>query len=290
MKETFYFSHDYNARNDEKILKLLSGKDGWYSYGLYWGIIEKLYEAGGYLKLDYDCIAFDMRTDSERIRTVIDSELFERSNEKFYSKSVLARLRARKGKSEKARQSASMRWNKAKKEDANAMRTQCDSNAIKERKGKDSKVKEKNTKRVFSSSLKRSALKIKTPRNFLNERRAEKGKPPMKTPRTTKQEKVVQALKLIDHFKNTFYEVHGECPYLTGNPQENPKMAKLAQSAIETLGDKSEEYITWWINEGGEWSDYSPQACFTIGQMQKWQAKKITKKKGGSIAHLFQSV
>ena len=139
MKETFYFSHDYNARNDEKILKLLSGKDSWYSYGLYWAIIEKLYEAGGYLKKDYDCIAFDLRTDSERIANVIESGLFEFINDKFFSKSCLARLRTRKGKSEKARQSAIIRWDKAKKDNANAMRTQCDSYAIKESKVKESK-------------------------------------------------------------------------------------------------------------------------------------------------------
>ena len=123
MKDTYYFAHDYNARNDEKILKMIQ-KYGWESYGLFWAIIEKLYEAGGFLEKDYDCIAFDLRTDSERIANVIESGLFEFRNEKFYSKSVNARLIARKGKSEMARQSAFFRWNKIKKEDA-------------ERKGKD---------------------------------------------------------------------------------------------------------------------------------------------------------
>lgn len=138
MKDTYYFSHDYNARNDEKILKMIQ-KYGWESYGLFWAIIEKLYESGGFLEKDYDCIAFDLRTDSERIANVIESGLFEFRNEKFYSKSVNARLIARKGKSEMARQSAFLRWNKTKKEDANAMRTQCERYAIKERKGKERK-------------------------------------------------------------------------------------------------------------------------------------------------------
>jgi hypothetical protein len=138
MKDAYYFSHDYNARNDEKILKLIQ-KEGWIGYGIYWAIIEKLYEAGGFLEKDYECIAFDLRTECERIQAVIESGLFEFSNEKFYSKSCLARLKTRKGKSEKARQSAFLRWNKPNKDNANALRTQSEGNAIKERKGKERK-------------------------------------------------------------------------------------------------------------------------------------------------------
>lgn len=42
-KETYYFSHDYNARNDEKILELRSnfGSEG---YGIFWMIIETMAE------------------------------------------------------------------------------------------------------------------------------------------------------------------------------------------------------------------------------------------------------
>jgi hypothetical protein len=43
MKETYYFSHDYNARNDEKIIKLIQ-KEGWEAYGIYWAVVEKIYE------------------------------------------------------------------------------------------------------------------------------------------------------------------------------------------------------------------------------------------------------
>jgi len=138
MKETYYFSHDYNARSDEKIIKLVSTM-GWEGYGLYWAIIEKLYEAGGFLTTDYDCLAFDLRTDSERIAKVIESDLFVISNGKLHSNSVLARLRKRKGKSELARQSALKRWNKPYNRNANALPTQSEGNAIKEIKGKERK-------------------------------------------------------------------------------------------------------------------------------------------------------
>jgi len=137
MKETYYFSHDYNARTDEKIVKLIS-KEGWQGYGLFWAIVEKLYEADGWIKKDYECLAYDLRTECERIARVVEEyDLFELASEKISSNSVLARLRLRKGKSEQARQSANLRWNKPNKDDANALRTQSEGNAIKERKGKE---------------------------------------------------------------------------------------------------------------------------------------------------------
>lgn len=42
-KETYYFTHDYNARNDDKILELRSnfGAEG---YGLFWMIVEVMAE------------------------------------------------------------------------------------------------------------------------------------------------------------------------------------------------------------------------------------------------------
>ena len=140
MKDSFYFSHDYNARNDEKVVKMLS-KEGWAGYGLYWALAEKLYEAGGYLEKDYESIAFDLRTDSERIKKIVEEyKLFELSAEKFSSKTILARLKERKLKSEKARKSATIKWDKHY---ANAKRPLSERSAIKERKGKEIKGKER---------------------------------------------------------------------------------------------------------------------------------------------------
>jgi len=43
MKDAFYFQHDYNARNDEKVLELRSnyGVEG---YGLFWMLLESMAE------------------------------------------------------------------------------------------------------------------------------------------------------------------------------------------------------------------------------------------------------
>jgi hypothetical protein len=144
-KDTFYFSHDYNARNDEKI-KMLIRKHGMMGYGVFWAIVEDLYNNANALRTDYDGIAYDLRLHSDIIKSVVnDFDLFEINGDYFGSSSVQARLDQRNEKSLSARKSASYRWNK-KEEDANALRTLSEGNAIKERKGKEIKGKEiKNT-------------------------------------------------------------------------------------------------------------------------------------------------
>jgi len=150
--ETFYFSHDYSTRADEKIKKLLRiyGMEG---YGIFWSIIEDLYNNANALRLDYDCIAYDLRVDSDKVEHIInDFGLFVIDTENFGSISVERRLEERNKKSELARQSAFKRWSK-QSSDANVMPTQCDSNAIKERKGKERKIKERKMNKTFVPPL-----------------------------------------------------------------------------------------------------------------------------------------
>jgi hypothetical protein len=131
-----YFSHDYDTRSDERIIDLLS-VHGWEGYGLYWAIVELLYQNDGFLQLFYKRIAFALRANESNIKSIIeDFDLFVIDGDKFYSESVIRRLKQREEKSAKARKSAYARWG-----DANALRTESDGNAIKERKGKEIKEK-----------------------------------------------------------------------------------------------------------------------------------------------------
>lgn len=142
MKDTFYFSHDYNARQDVKIKKLIF-KHGMCGYGVFWSIVEDLYNNANALPLDYESITYELRIDEEVVKSVInDFDLFVIDGLEFGSKSIENRLNERNEKSKKARKSALARWNKPK-DDANALQTQSDSNAIKERKRKE--IKEKKT-------------------------------------------------------------------------------------------------------------------------------------------------
>lgn len=139
-KETFYFSHDYHARSDKKLIRLLA-KVGIEGIGIYWCLVEMLYEEGGFLDLsECECIADELRTHTERIESVIKNfNLFDNDGIRFWSNSVMQRLQIRDEKSKKAKDSAKSRWDKY----ANAMRSQSEGNAIKEKKGNKSKEKEK---------------------------------------------------------------------------------------------------------------------------------------------------
>lgn len=142
MKETFYFSHDYNARTDSKIRNLIR-KHKLLGYGIYWALIEDLYQNANALPMDCEGIAFDLHTDEKTIQSIIhDFDLFIINDGFFGSLSVQRRLDERNAKSNKAREIAMKRWEK----NANALPTQCQGNAIKESKVNDNKVKEsKNT-------------------------------------------------------------------------------------------------------------------------------------------------
>ena len=137
-----YFSHDYDSRQDEKIQKLIF-KHGFEGYGLYWAIVEMLYLNNGFIEPECERIAFELHTQKELVESIINNfNLFETHGKRITSKSVLHRLKERKGKSEQARQAAVIRWNKEKAKDADAMQTHSERNAIKESKAKEIKEKE----------------------------------------------------------------------------------------------------------------------------------------------------
>lgn len=93
MKDTFYFQHDYNARNDSKIIKLMR-VHGLAGVGAYWCIVEYLYQNGGKLKLEEcESIAFALHTDCDCITSVVqDFDLFQNDGVFFWSKSINKRV------------------------------------------------------------------------------------------------------------------------------------------------------------------------------------------------------
>lgn len=144
-KEAYYFSHDLGARNDPKLQKVLM-KLGQAGKGVYWDLVEMLFEEGGKLLIsEIESYAFALRSDNDCITKLInDFDLFVKDEVFFWSNSVNRRILEREEKSEKARYSANERWRiaNALKNDANALREESDSNAIKEKKGKENKPKD----------------------------------------------------------------------------------------------------------------------------------------------------
>ena len=162
MKEAYYFSHDANARHDPKIMKMFFELKA-QGYGIYWVIIEMLRNEPEYKLRICDCnaIAYQSHSDSITVKKVIeDYDLFKISKDglEFWSISLLSRMCKVAEKSEQARNSANKRWG-----NANAMRTQCDGNAIKE-----SKVKEIKEKIKIPPSLEEVFTYCKDRKNGIN--------------------------------------------------------------------------------------------------------------------------
>ena len=88
MKDTYYFQHDCMTKQDEKI-RILIRKFGMEGYGIFWSIIESLYINANALRTDYEGIAFDLRTDKNKVVSIInDFDLFIVVNGSFSSRAV----------------------------------------------------------------------------------------------------------------------------------------------------------------------------------------------------------
>jgi hypothetical protein len=111
-------------------------------YGIYWAIIEDLYNNDNTFPTDYESISYDLRVGIEVVKSVInDFGLFTINDVYFSSESVKRRLEQRNEKSEKAKESIKKRWGKYERI-TNVLRPEYERNTIKERKVKEIKGKE----------------------------------------------------------------------------------------------------------------------------------------------------
>jgi hypothetical protein len=117
-----YFRHDYHARNHLKFknLRMAMGLEG---LGIYWCVVEMLYEEGGSIqRAHYDSIAFDLHIDKNKLKNVIeDFGLFAVDEKVFSSPKVIARLKDRRIKSKKASDAIKKRWEKVRKKDTSVL-------------------------------------------------------------------------------------------------------------------------------------------------------------------------
>lgn len=128
-----YFSHDSNARNDDKMLELRM-KHQAAGYGVYFMILERLREEKDYMSVkNYNAIAFDLREDAGLIKSVVEDFglfSFTEDGECFYSESFNDRMAMKDEKSKRrsvaGKKGAAKRWNGKDK----AMPLDDDSNAI----------------------------------------------------------------------------------------------------------------------------------------------------------------
>lgn len=119
MNENKYFSHDSNARNSDKILPLRM-RHGAEGYGIYFMILERLREEPEYMSVkDYNMIAFDLRVDAGKVKSVVEDFglfVFTENGKYFYSESFKRRMQRMDAKSEKLSEAGKrgneIRWSK----------------------------------------------------------------------------------------------------------------------------------------------------------------------------------
>ena len=147
MKDAYYFSHDSNARNDQRLMKLRM-KYGPEGYGIYFMIIEILRDTENYtLNInDVESICFDIRSENDKVLDVLKNyNLFQFEDDFFYSKSLSRRMEKLEKIKEKRRESGKLsaiaRANAKQvlKKDSKSVQ-QVKQSKAKERKVKDSKL------------------------------------------------------------------------------------------------------------------------------------------------------
>lgn len=134
--KTYYFAHDYGARNDPKLQRMMLEMEGCDGVGIYWCLVEMLYEQGGRLRLqDLKAIAYQLHTPSARVEQVIKNfDLFENDGETFWSKSLDIRFAERQRISELRTKAIQTRWQK--NTNVLQMNENSDTNKIKEKENK----------------------------------------------------------------------------------------------------------------------------------------------------------
>ena len=156
MKKTNYFSHDSNARNDDKILAIRM-KFGAEGYGIYFMLLERLREDSKYMSIrDYNMIAFDFRTSVDKIKSIVEDFglfIFTEDEKYFYSENFNERMSVKDEKTEKrsiaGRKGMAIRYAKKQQNDNNVITKldNLDNNVItNEEKNLTSKVKESKVK------------------------------------------------------------------------------------------------------------------------------------------------
>lgn len=152
-KDTYYFSHDSNARKDEKILTLLANH-GYEGYGLYWALVEMMFENQdtAISRKLLKGIAYDLRVEIKVLNNVITTcyevKLFQADKEKIWSNSLRRRKaeweEKKKKRSEAGKLGMATRWssnNNVTKKD-NGVITKKSSVITNHNKGKERKGKE----------------------------------------------------------------------------------------------------------------------------------------------------
>ena len=290
-----YFSHDSNARNSDKLMKVRMGL-GAEGYGIFFMLIERLREGEGYKStIDYDTLAFDLRVEPEKVKQVVENyDLFKftEDGKYFYSDSFNERMEMMDKRAQqrisKAKKAAEARWNKQSEDTSNAqaLPKQCSSNAqallnhankIKLNKTKLNKIKLNKTKLNKIKLNKTKLNKIK-----LNKTKPEESKPDKELV-TGGGSTDNDVQELIEMYQEKF----GVCNPLVINDIQNSLTMFDKDVVIESFRlsiGKDNPYLYM----KGIWKKWKDEGVITLEQVQASNArheknKPTNYKKGGYV-------
>lgn len=254
-KKQSYFSHDSNARNSEKLIRLRMRHKA-AGYGVFFMILERLREEPNYMSVkDYNVIAFDLREDASLIKSVVEDFglfVFTEDGKYFYSESFSRRMGIKddeKAKRSKAgKKGMARRWSNTEKSAENpsenntviTMLSENDNNSVTTvensitSKVKKSKVKN-NKEKSPKGDTKKDELSLPAPpvknepvdfvglQSYFNE--TFKNKLPMVANMTEARRKAVKA-RIAEYNKDTVFLVFEKVlasPFLLGCNDRNWK-------------------------------------------------------------------
>lgn len=185
-KLAYYFPHDYHARNDEKIESLLLDH-GWEAYGVYWMLIERMYESAS-CSIRHDKIkqiAQASAISDEKLESIIasciDEDLFATDGESFWSESARSRrdniVAFREMTATRARRAAEARWGgRQEKPKPEPIPVELPDKAKEIRKGQAAQNKIVKDVFVYFCEQTGRALKLTDPRRNIIKKRADEGR------------------------------------------------------------------------------------------------------------------
>ncbi|BDD11931.1 hypothetical protein FUAX_43630 (plasmid) [Fulvitalea axinellae] len=116
-----YFSHDSSARNDQKIMLMLSAY-GAQGYGWYWMLVEMMREERDYRlcrkgRFFFNALAHELRADAKTLEAFVDDcvnefGLFRAEGDYFWSDSLVARMAMAEERTARKKKAAAARWEK----------------------------------------------------------------------------------------------------------------------------------------------------------------------------------
>lgn len=111
MNKSLYFSHDYTASDDVKMLFLRQSL-GMEGVGIFWYIIERMAQAGGRLPLKIiPVLSMQMQVTETKVQGVVNNfDLFELEQDDFFSRRLLQTIDLRKLLQDSGVKGAQKRW------------------------------------------------------------------------------------------------------------------------------------------------------------------------------------